>query len=348
MTADEAAARLPRRASAPITGVALLGAALLFATALAAVSFGEQPVSLVRAFSEPDSLDALILFSARLPRVLLAAVAGAALGMVGASTQALLRNPLADPYVLGISGGAAAGATVAIVLGAVTVGVIGAAIVPVAALVGGLAATALVYAIARASGRVSGTAILLAGVIVNAVASAFITLIKTMVSASKSQELLFWLMGFIEVPSALELAVATAWVAVGASLLMAESGRMNLLALGREPAAHLGVDVARVERRVFFAASCVVGAVVSLTGLIGFVGLVVPHAVRRIVGPDHRRVLPAACLLGAVTLLGCDLVARAAFQWLGTAPPVGAVTALIGGPVFLVLLHRTRHRAAEA
>ncbi len=128
-------------------------------------------------------------------------------------------------------------------------------------------------------------------------------------------------------------------------MLAADSGRLNLLALGRDPAAHLGVNVARLERRVFFTASLIVGAVVSLTGLIGFVGLVAPPAARRLVGSDHRLVLPASLLLGAAVLVGCDLITRAAFVWLGTEPPVGAVTALIGGPLFLVLLFRTRNRA---
>lgn len=322
-----------------------LGLSLLFALAVVlAVQLGAEPVSLKRAFSDPGSMDATILFSARLPRVALAALAGAALSVVGVAFQALLRNPLADPYVLGVSGGAAAGATLAIVAGASTFTLLGAALVPVAALAGGLAATLLVYGIARAGGEVSGTTIVLAGVIVNAIAASLITFVKTLVTASKAQELLFWLMGFLDVPSTLQLAVAGAWVTLGTALLIADSGRLNLLALGREPAAHLGVNVKRLERRVFFAASAVAGAVVALTGLIGFVGLVVPHAVRRLFGPDHRILVPASLLLGATTLVVCDLVARAAFLWLDTEPPVGAVTALVGGPAFLAILHRTRRR----
>lgn len=319
---------------------------LLAVSVWLALGFGAEPISISRAISDPHSLDATIFFAARLPRVTLAALAGASLAVVGVAFQALLRNPLADPYVLGVSGGAAAGATLAIVAGASTLTLLGAALVPVAALTGGLIATVLVYGIARASGDVSGTTIILAGVIVNAVAAAVITFIKTLVSAAKAQELLFWLMGFLDVPSTRQLVITAVWAFAGTALLVADSGRLNLLALGREPAEHLGVDVRRLERRVFFASSAVAGAIVSLTGLIGFVGLVVPHAVRRLTGPDHRALIPGSLLLGAATLVGCDVVARAAFRWLGTEPPVGAVTALIGGPVFLVLLYRTRHRAS--
>jgi iron complex transport system permease protein len=320
---------------------ALLALLLVFSM-LVAVRFGAEPIDLGRAFREPDSLDATILFSARLPRVALASIAGGALAVVGVAFQALLRNPLADPYVLGVSGGAAAGATLAIVAGTSAFTALGAAIVPAAALAGGLGATFLVYAIARAAGDMSGTTIVLAGVIVNAVAASIITFVKTLVSAAKAQELLFWLMGFLDVPSTAQLIACGVWVTGGVALIVFDSGRLNLLALGREPAEHLGVDVGRLERRVFFAASAIAGAVVSLTGLIGFVGLVVPHAVRRLFGPDHRIVIPASLLLGATTLVACDLATRALFRWLETEPPVGAVTALIGGPLFLLILYRSR------
>lgn len=324
----------------------LLGLLLALAV-IGAVSLGAEPIDLRRAFSDRSSLDSTILFAARLPRVALACLAGASLAVVGVAFQALLRNPLADPYVLGVSGGAAAGATLAIVAGTSALSLVGAAIVPIAALVGGLLATFLVYAIARAGGEISGTTIVLAGVIVNAIAASLITFVKTLVSAAKAQELLFWLMGFLDVPSTAQLVACTAWVALGVTMIVLDSGRLNVLALGREPAQHSGIDVGRLERRVFFAASAIAGAVVSLTGLIGFVGLVVPHAVRRLFGADHRVIVPASLLLGATTLVLCDLVTRALFRWLDTEPPVGAVTALIGGPLFLVILHKTRGAPAQ-
>ncbi|MEZ4222454.1 MAG: iron ABC transporter permease [Polyangiaceae bacterium] len=331
------------RRFAVIAGVLVL---LLGLSVVSAVSFGAQAIDLSRALGDPTSMDGIILWSARAPRVALAALAGGALAVVGVALQALLRNPLADPYVLGVSGGAAAGATLAIVAGASAFTAVGAALVPAAALAGGLVATLLVYGIARAAGEVSGTTIILAGVIVNATFSSLITFVKTLVSAAKAQELLFWLMGFLDVPSSAQLGVCALWVAVGLAIIMADAGRLNLLALGREPAEHLGVNVKTLERRVFFAASAIAGAVVSLTGLIGFVGLIVPHAARRLLGPDHRSLVPAAMLLGAATLVACDLAARVAFLYLGTEPPVGAVTALIGGPLFLVILYRTRARRA--
>ncbi len=302
-----------------------------------AVAFGTEHISLARALTDEASLDRTIAVAARLPRVALAACAGGGLSLVGAAFQSMLRNPLAEPYVLGVSGGAAVGATLAIVLG---LGVVAAPLVPLAAMAGGLAATALVYAIARARATPSGADILLAGVIVNALASAIVTFIKTLVSASKAQELLFWLMGFLDVPSRASLATVAVYVALGSAVLARDAGRLNLLALGEEPAAHLGVDVRALERRVFVAASLVVGAIVSVSGLIAFVGLVVPHAVRRLVGPDLRVVLPVSLLGGAAALVLCDLFTRLSFAWLGTEPPVGAVTALLGAPVFLLLLGR--------
>ncbi|MFO0679018.1 MAG: iron ABC transporter permease [Polyangiaceae bacterium] len=310
-----------------------------------AVAFGTEPVSLARAFQDPSSLDRVIMLDARLPRVLMGAIVGAGLAAVGVGFQAVLRNPLAEPYVLGVSGGSAFGATLAIVCGLTGTTVFGASLVPVAALAGGVGATALVYFIARIGGSASGASILLAGVVVNAIASAAITFVKTLLQASKAQELLRWLMGFLDVPSTTSLAFVALYVVLGVGILVFDSGRLNLLALGDESATHLGVDVRRLEHRTFFACSLVVAATVSVTGLIGFVGLVVPHALRRIVGPDVRVLLPASLFAGGATLVLCDLVSRALFRTLHTEPPVGAVTALIGGPLFLVLLRRSPLRA---
>jgi iron complex transport system permease protein len=203
-------------------------------------------------------------------------------------------------------------------------------------------ATVVVFAIARRAPRgPSGATILLAGVMINAIASSLITFGKLVVPPSRAQLMLRWLVGFIELPTVTALAAVSAYVVVGCALLWREAGRMNVLALGDESAEALGVDVSALERRVFVVASGIVGAVVSLTGLIGFVGLVVPHAVRRILGPDHRRLLPLSFLAGAIMLVLCDLGSRLAFRAFGTQLPVGAVTALIGGPIFLWMLTRT-------
>ena len=317
--------------------------ALLVALALG-LAFGTEPVSLSTALADASSLDRTIVLDLRLPRVILAALAGAGLAAVGVAFQAVLRNPLAEPYVLGVSGGSALGATIAILLGLGGASALGPPLVPLFALGAGLGATALVWVLARGAGRASGTSILLAGVVVNAIASAAITFLKSVVSPSKAQELLFWLMGFLELPTKGTLAFVAAYVALGAGVLLADAARLNLLALGDEPAAHLGVDVRRLQVRTFFACPMVVGAIVSVTGLIGFVGLVVPHALRRSFGPDVRALLPASLFAGGATLVLCDLVSRTTFRFLHTEPPVGAVTALVGGPLFLLLLRR---RAVE-
>jgi len=309
----------------------------------AGVLLGAEPVSLARALADPESLDRTIMMDIRLPRVLLGALAGGGLAAVGAAFQALLRNPLAEPYILGVSGGAALGATSAIALGLGATTFLGAALIPAAAFAGGVGATFLVYGVARDAGAgSSGTSILLAGVMVNSIAAALITFLKTLVTPSRAQQLLRWLTGFIDLPSPLGLLAVTFYVLVGASLLLYDAGRLNLLSLGDETAETLGVDVRRLERRVFLASSCVVGAIVSVTGLIGFIGLLVPHALRRLVGPDHRRLLPLSLLAGGAMLVVCDVIARVSFRWLSTEPPVGAVTALVGGPVFLLLLRRSR------
>jgi iron complex transport system permease protein len=332
---------MPASARSPSSAALLAGGgALLVASMVAGVLFGTEPTSLALAF-RAEGFDRTVLFDVRLPRVLVAAVAGAGLGLVGGAYQALLRNPLAEPYVLGVSGGAAFGATTALALGLSIVGWLGAAVVPLAALGGGVGATALVYLVARRAPRgPSGASLLLAGVMVNAVASALITFLKTLAPPTQAQRLMRWLVGFVELQSGPALVAMALYVAVGSLLLVRDAGRMNLLALGDESAASLGVDVEALERRVFLAASLVVGAIVALTGLIGFVGLIVPHAVRRLVGPDNRRVLPASALGGGALLVACDLGSRLAFRLVGDDIPVGAVTALIGVPLFLIILMR--------
>ena len=332
MMRDAPRAKLPRALA--------LSLALFVVAVSVGLLVGTQPISVARAFHELDSQDGRILFGIRLPRVILGAIAGAGLASTGVAFQAVLRNPLAEPYVLGVSGGAAFGATIAIVLGLGGATLLGAPLLPLVALAGGMGATMLVYSLARSSGRSSGASVLLAGVVVNAIASGAITFVKTLVNDHVGQELLFWLVGFLDAAPTSTLVFVGAYVAVGIALLLWDAGRLNLLALGDESATFLGVDVRALELRVFFACSLVVGAIVSVTGLIGFVGLIVPHALRRIVGPDVRVLLPASVFGGAATLILCDALSRGAFRVLHTQPPVGAVTALVGGPLFLWLLRR--------
>ncbi len=326
----------------PRARIVLFASFVVLAAAIAlGVSFGTDSVSIARALGDSASRDHDIVFDVRLPRVLLGALAGAGLSLVGVALQAFLRNPLAEPYVLGVSGGSAVGATLAIMLGLSGATALGASLVPVLALLGGLGATALVHAFAAAAAGARSTSVLLAGIVVNAVASAAITFVKTLVAQSKAQELLFWLMGFLDVPQTASLVALAVYLAIGATVLLADAARLNLLSLGEDAALHLGVGVRALERRTLLASALIVGAVVSVTGLIGFVGLIVPHILRRLVGPDTRVLMPAAIGLGGAALVLCDLASRAAFRWLHTEPPVGAVTALLGGPLFLVLLRRS-------
>lgn len=324
---------------ASLRAIAVL-ALILVVTVVVALSVGAGHASLVRAVADPASLDRVVVAEVRLPRVLLGALAGAGLSVVGVALQAVFRNPLAEPYLLGVSGGSAFGATVALLFGLGVSTWLGAAVVPLAALAGGMGATALVQALARSPGEKGSERVLLAGVVVNSIASSAITFLKTLVSASKAQELLFWLVGFLDVPSPTTLVVLSLYLAAGAAFLLADAGNLNVIALGDAEAHHLGVDVVALERRVLVACSLVVGAIVSVTGLIGFVGLVVPHALRRVMGHDVRALMPASLIAGAAALVACDALSRASFRVMHTEPPVGAVTALLGGPLLLVLLRR--------
>ena len=336
-----------RLALALLAGVAAVAGAVALSCAL-----GPQPLSLGAALrgSEPD---ASILLGLRLPRALLGAVVGAGLAAAGTALQALLRNPLAEPFVLGVSGGAALGGT-AVLLAATALGHLagpaGALLssappVALGAVAGAVGATALVFALGRIGGRLVPEAALLVGIVFNAFAAGVITVVKVLVPPEQAARLLYWLMGALGYETAGTLAAGGALVALAVAALVALSGRLNLLSLGDEEAASLGVDVGRSRAAVFLAASAATGAAVALAGMVGFVGLIVPHLVRRAVGPDHRLLLPASTLFGAAFLVLADLAARLAFLPLGTEPPVGALTALAGGPFFLWLLRRTERRA---
>jgi iron complex transport system permease protein len=301
---------------------------------------GSSHISLFRAFDRTvpfaENVDAQIFFSARLPRVLTAALVGAAFASAGVVFQALLRNPLATPFTLGVSAGSSLGAMLAITLGAsMSLGPLSP--VPLASLAGaGLAAT-VVYWLAHPSGRAMSTSILLlAGVTLNSFFSALIMFVQYLADFAQLFAAFRWLMGDLDVGSFQPIvACAPLFVAAFAMFLWLPS-RLNLLSLGPDSAAARGVDVARTQRLAFISASLATSAAVSLAGPIGFIGIVVPHLVRLMVGVDHRIVLPASALFGASFLIVCDLISRTLF-----APveiPVGVITAMIGGPFFLWLL----------
>lgn len=320
--------------------LASLGVANLVLFVLGA-SLGSEAIDLRVAASDPQSIDGRILFGLRLPRLVLAAITGAALAAAGAAYQGLLRNPLADPFVLGVSGGAALGGTLTLVAGAsVLPATVGGGAVAVGAALGAAAATSIAYVAGKQNGKLDPTRTLLVGVVFNSFAASWITVLKTTVSPEKSQELLFWLTGSIGYEPAGKLALTGAAIGVCVWLLSRQGHGLNLLALGEDGARSLGLDVRVLRSRIFWVASCAVGVAVSLTGLVAFVGLLVPHLLRLAFGPDYRLLVPASALGGAAFLLAADLGCRMLFVPLGTELPTGALTALAGGPFFLVLLRR--------
>jgi len=307
---------------------------------LTAPLVGTTRISLLRAFDRSipfaNNVDAQIFFIARLPRVLAAALVGAALASAGVVFQALLRNPLATPFTLGVSAGSSLGAMLAITFGAsLTMGALSP--VPLASLAGAALAATMVYWLAHPSGRAMSTSILLlAGVTLNAFLSALIMFVQYLADFAQLFSAFRWLMGDLDVGSFAPIVACLPLFLVSFAMFAWLPSRLNLLSLGADSAAGRGVDVDHVQRLAFISASLATSAAVALAGPIGFIGIVVPHLVRLLVGVDHRVVLPASALFGAAFLVICDIAARMLL-----APveiPVGVVTAMIGGPFFLWLL----------
>lgn len=319
-----------RRRSA---AASLAGAAVLLAVSvLAALSIGGVRLSFPDLLSGAGEAGdtAWLVASLRAPRVLLAALVGGCLALAGAALQALLKNPLADPFLLGTSGGAATGAALAALAG------LSPLVSPVASFAGAVASSLAVAALARRGGRLDLQRLLLAGLIANAFFSAVLLGVFSVASGQTARTMLFWMMGSLADATPGKVLALAPYAAAGLAVLLAFAARLNLFAVGEENAAALGVDVESSKRIVFLAASLLTGAAVAFAGIIGFVGLLVPHAVRSAVGNDQRILLPVSAVTGAALLVAADAVSRAAF-----APaelPVGAVTAAIGAPLFAWLL----------
>jgi iron complex transport system permease protein len=294
-----------------------------------------DPITAVRALaSAADDPTTTIIRDLRVPRVLLAFLVGGSLGVTGAALQALVRNPLADPYLLGLSGGAGLGAVVAI-----TLGLTSAWAVPLAALLGALVAIALVYRLALVGGGgLDARVLLLGGVVVGAFAASLMGAVIAVSPAPEVRNALLWLLGSFGRASWPSVAVFTAYAVLPLLVLYRLARQLDLLTLGDEPAEFLGTDLLRTRRTVYVAASLLTAAAVSLSGIIGFVGLVVPHAVRFTWGRLHITLLPAAFLMGGALLVAADVIARTAFAPLEL--PVGVVTALVGVPIFVLLVRR--------
>lgn len=347
MTADVAGRLRPGR---PGPRLQIIGAAaLLLALAVVAVGVGAFPIPpeqvlrllLSRAGLPAGSADpatSTVLWQVRIPRVALAMVVGATLAAAGAVMQGVFRNPLAEPGIIGVSAGAAVGASLAIVTGFTALGQLS---IPLAAFVGAGAATSLVYGLARSrQGPPEVVTLILTGIAVNAVAGAAIGLLTFLSDDAELRSLAFWSLGSLGGASWRAVALTAPAAVVGLVVALGLGRRLDLLALGERSATHLGVDVVRLRRVAVATVALLTGAAVAVSGIISFVGLVVPHVVRMWLGPAHRHLIPASVVLGALVLTAADTVARTVL-----APaelPLGVLTGLLGGPFFLWLLLRVR------
>ncbi len=303
-----------------------------YSTIIAVLMGAMTGSSMELGMNDPTSI---ILLHVRMPRVVLAFFVGSSLAMVGAALQALLRNPLADPFVIGISSGAALGAAIALLFGlGITVGSLSG--LPVCAFAGALFSLMIMYRISSVQYGFSVYTLLLAGVVLNAIFSAFIMFLTSIADPNRAFGMYAWLMGTLSGPDWPTLGMLVLYLGAGLVILGSHAQSLNLLTLGEETARSLGVEVERVKKMVFLSAALLTGAVVSFSGIIGFVGLIVPHAVRLLVSADHRLLLPIAGLVGGMFLMLADTVARTALS--PSEFPVGVITALVGGPIFLWVL----------
>lgn len=347
--------RAPGRPAAPAlahrrwrprpVAVTVVLAGILASVAVLAVGVGAVPLApstvvgviVDRLAGTPRSgIDDEIVWGLRLPRVLLAAVVGAGLAAAGTVLQAVVRNPLADPYIMGVSAGASLGAVLVLTAGGT--GVLAGLGVSGAAFVGALVTLALVVVLGRRAGAVDPTRLVLAGVAIGYLLTAVTSFIQLRAAPTELSAVLYWLLGSVSGARWADLGVPAAAVVVVTVVLLLHHRQLNAMLLGDESAQAVGLDVRRLRLGLLVLASLLTGVVVAVAGGVGFVGLVVPHAVRLVLGADHRLVLPAAVLSGAILLVLVDLVARTV-----SAPseiPLGIVTALLGAPFFLWLLRR--------
>ncbi|MHB1325179.1 MAG: FecCD family ABC transporter permease [Thermoleophilia bacterium] len=325
----------------------LLGAAFLAGTATGAVFIA--PVTIMKMIAGKmgfhlnatwTATDETIFFQIRMARVVTAGLVGAALAVAGVLFQGLLRNPLADPYLLGTSGGAALAATISMITAA-QVSVFGFGLISLSAFLGALAAALLVYHLARVGGQVPAVNLLLAGFAVGSLLTACMSFLITVNPELqfKVHALLLWLMGGVMVTSWQQISIVTFFISVGIGIACTRISVLNALSLGEEGAAYLGINVERQKIIILVAGSLLTGAAVSVSGLVGFVALIVPHGVRLVIGPNHRLLLPAVALSGATFLILADMMARIVIA--PSEMPLGVLTALIGGPFFIYLLRRS-------
>ncbi|AEE95953.1 FecCD family ABC transporter permease [Mahella australiensis] len=329
---------------------------ILFLSILLAVSLGAADIAMADAFgvlikplpivgrwvnASYDDAYYSIVWGIRLPRVLLAATVGMGLAVAGTAFQGLLQNPMADPYVLGVSSGASFGATISIVLG-IGSGFMGLAGSTIAAFVGAVLTMAAVYTLGRAGRKSSMVTLLLAGIAVSSFLSAMVSFMMIL-NHDKLESIVLWTMGSFATASWASLYISFPIIFIGGVVLLSMSKEMNALLMGDETALHLGVDVNKIRKLLLVVGSLITASAVSVSGIIGFVGLIIPHVVRLFTGPDHRRLLPAATVSGAIFMIISDTLARTLMAPIEI--PVGIITSLVGGPFFLYLLVRNRNAA---
>ncbi len=343
------ALRKPWPLCALLALLVLAAAALALNTGPVALSPGQVLGSLLRALglktgADLQAFQSVTVLDIRLPRVLLAVLIGAALAQAGAAMQGIFRNPLAEPGLTGVSSGAALAAVATIVLGEHLFGSLPLRyLLPAATFAGGALATWLVMRLAQVDGYTRVATLLLAGLALNAIAGAGIGFFSHIASDTSLRSLTFWMFGSLGRAGWTEIAVCAPLLLVPLLLIPRDAQALNALLLGEAEAGHLGIDVERLKRRLTFLVLLAAGAAVALAGIIAFIGLVVPHLIRLWAGPDHRTLLPASALLGALLLILADTAARTLLS--PTELPIGILTALVGGPFFLALLLRFRGEA---
>ena len=329
-----------------LAGLLVGGVVLSAVTGQLSITPTEVAGSLLRAigidtdWAPTDPIVESTLWVVRFPRIVMALVVGAALAVAGAVMQAIFGNPLAEPGVVGVSSGAALGAATAIAVGASVVGVAG---VAVAAFLGGLVATLLVYVVSRAGGRTEVVTLLLTGIAVNAIAQAGIAFVLFVADSASREQIVFWQLGSLGGSLWSQVLVVTVVTVPGVVLALALARRYDLLALGERNARHLGVDVERLRLVSIVLVALLTGAAVAFAGIIAFVGLVIPHLIRMIIGPAHRGLVLASAVGGGALLVIADLMTRTLVA--GAELPIGMLTSLVGGPFFFWLLYRQRRRS---
>ena len=290
----------------------------------------------------------MIMEQIRIPRLLLGILVGGSLAMSGAIMQALFRNPMADPGLLGVSSGAALGAVTIIVLGLKLFPSLyfslGATLLPLFAFFGGLVTLVIVFKLATSRNRIDVPTMLLAGVAMNAITGALIGLLSYVADDAQLRDLIFWSLGSLEITDWSKLNIALLIILPAMLFMLSFANALNANLLGENEARHLGIDIDKVKSKLIIMVSIIVGVAVALSGIIGFVGLLVPHLLRLLVGPDHRILLPASAIFGAILLVLADIIARTIVS--PAEIPIGIITAILGGPFFLWLL--VRHRKNQA